>query len=805
MQTTLLGLAIAAILALVAALAGPQFVDWGKYRANFEAEGSRFFGQPVRIRGPIDVRLLPTPTIMVRDVEVGSRAAPAFGAQAVRVELALASLMRGEAHASALSLTGPEVAVALDADGRIVSHLNNLGLDQIGIDRLAVAGGRILLEDTGSRTRTTLDRLNFSGELRSQSGQVKGDGSFTVGEHNLRYQLTTGRRDAATRVRLNVESADRPIVFETDGNLTFEKDSPKFEGTVSIARPAGVVLDSGKALAGEPWRITGKVNADSRSAVFEQVDAQYGPDERRLKLGGTAELRFGSQPRFDSVLSARQIDMDRALAASGAGGKLPLTTLTGLADFLGSVGRPPIPVSIGIGIDALTLGGATVQTLRADVKSADDNWSVDTFEFRAPGSTQVRLSGRLGGPSSAAEFSGPVAIESLDPAGLIAWLENTARRDGNLGALKLRSDVTAGATRLVFDRVSAEIDRKALDGRLAYTFASGTQRAGLDVALNAAEFDVEAAYSMIATALGGSKIERPGEVSLAIDLGKTTLAGVPAISTKANLRFDAGGLRIERLAVADFGGAALSASGQIDIAAEQPHGNISLSLTAPKLDGVVAVLDKFYPGKSDPIVRNAARLSPARVEASLSVDPPPASASAAAAAGKPASAKILLNGQLGTIRLVVTGDGTGTVATLGKSDMRLNVRANADDGALISLLGLDALAPVDRRPSALYVAASGSFGGDMRIDSKLTGEGLDVATVGTLKLSEPALSGAFTASLTSADLRGVRRAGAPTFPVALKSNVRVAGEVFEFKSLTGKAGAADVKGEVSLTLLNHQM
>ena len=127
MQTTLLGLAIAAILALVAALVGPAFVDWGQYRANFEAEAARIAGQPVRIGGAIDVRILPTPTIMLRDVEVGPRAAPVFGAQAVRVELALDGLMRGELRAAALSLTGPGIAVALDANGQVVTHLRTLG------------------------------------------------------------------------------------------------------------------------------------------------------------------------------------------------------------------------------------------------------------------------------------------------------------------------------------------------------------------------------------------------------------------------------------------------------------------------------------------------------------------------------------------------------------------------------------------------------------------------------------------------------------------------------------------------------
>ena len=38
MQATLLGVGIAIILALLAALVGPYFVDWDQYRAVFEAQ-----------------------------------------------------------------------------------------------------------------------------------------------------------------------------------------------------------------------------------------------------------------------------------------------------------------------------------------------------------------------------------------------------------------------------------------------------------------------------------------------------------------------------------------------------------------------------------------------------------------------------------------------------------------------------------------------------------------------------------------------------------------------------------------------
>jgi uncharacterized protein involved in outer membrane biogenesis len=53
LQTTLLGLAIALILALLAALVGPYFVDWNQFRPQFEAEASRIIGAPVRVGGKL--------------------------------------------------------------------------------------------------------------------------------------------------------------------------------------------------------------------------------------------------------------------------------------------------------------------------------------------------------------------------------------------------------------------------------------------------------------------------------------------------------------------------------------------------------------------------------------------------------------------------------------------------------------------------------------------------------------------------------------------------------------------------------
>src|SRR5262245_46850156 len=97
-QTTLLGLAIALILALLAALIGPYFIHWNDHRAFFEAEASRLVGLNVKVAGDIDAKLLPVPAVTLGGIAIGPAAGEGsrLRSGSLRIELSLGSLMRGE-------------------------------------------------------------------------------------------------------------------------------------------------------------------------------------------------------------------------------------------------------------------------------------------------------------------------------------------------------------------------------------------------------------------------------------------------------------------------------------------------------------------------------------------------------------------------------------------------------------------------------------------------------------------------------------------------------------------------------------
>ena len=156
MQTTLLAVAIAIILALVAALVAPLVVDWSLYRSAFEDEASRLTGLTVRVNGTIEARILPSPHIKLRDVEVGAAGRePQVRAGAVELEVGLGPLVRGEVRATEVRLRTPQIRLGLDASGALdwPSPSSSFDAETLTVSRLNVENGRVTFTDAASGSR----------------------------------------------------------------------------------------------------------------------------------------------------------------------------------------------------------------------------------------------------------------------------------------------------------------------------------------------------------------------------------------------------------------------------------------------------------------------------------------------------------------------------------------------------------------------------------------------------------------------------------------------------------------------------
>ena len=381
---------------------------------------------------------------------------------------------------------------------------------------------------------------------------------------------------------------------------------------------------------------------------------------------------------------------------------------------------------------------------------------------------------------------------------LVAWLEDRKEPLAGLSeTLNARGEITIAANRFVLDRLSAALDRENLQGRLAYTWATGNKPATLDGELHAPALDVDALSAFAKAALSDSALEIPRQAALVLDVGQATFAGVDARMINARVKFDSGILHIDRLSIGDLGGAALDISGRIDELSSQPRGRITLDLDARTLTGLTNIVGRLAPQAADAFRPFDDRLAPAKVHAALTVD---------RAGGGNSAVKFELGGDLGATRLALNGDATGSPTHLGSAIVRMTSRLDADDGgALVQLFNLDRILAVDELPGQLTLSANGPLDGAVRVNGLAAAGGFSAAINGALHLSgEQAPTGSLQIKLSAADLRPLHRAmtGQPGTAAATSASAILgfAGADVSLTDLVVGTGKSSIRGHLDLKL-----
>ena len=786
MQTTLLGLAIAFILALIAALVGPYFVDWNQFRPQFEAEASRVIGAPVRVAGQLDALLLPTPTLRLRGVAIGGdKDASRLRADKLDVEFSLGSLMRGELRAAELALDGAALDLGLDRQGRIdvPSFGGRFNLGSLAIDRLHVKG-RLALHDAASGGTLQLDDLQFSGDVRALAGTLRGEGTVTLAGARTPFRVSAGQTGdgRGTRLRLSLDPGERALAADLDGVLAFDAAAPAFEGALTLARPAASGAD-----AALPWRLTARLKATPAAAAFEQIEASYGPEDSALRFTGAGDVRFGASPSLRLALAARQLDADRLL---GAGGPVPL--MPALRRMVAALPAAPLPAQIEIGAEQIALGGRSLQTIAVELRGDPSVWNVTKFELRAPGGTRIAATGAI----ASARFAGPLTLDAADPELLAAWLQG--RSDAayrNQKPLRLRGTATIAPDAVALDDLTADVDGGAVAGRVALLTPGGAA-ARFEAALTAARFDLDAATTL-AGALAGPRTGWPAEAQISLEAGSATIAGQEMRPAAVRFSYDAASLALERLQLGDAAkGVALSGSGTFD--RSQSTGRLVLSAAAPSLAQIGALLAPVAPAVTERLNTATPEPGAARVQMTAEI-------------GKARDARAVLDIDAPQLKGSATLTATPAIDALHRLDLAeaarspftIETKLAADQTAVMQrLLGLDRVASVRDGPAQVEASIAGAWRAPLRVKARLAGAGFDGAIQGSGNpwAEPPAAEG--TVTLREADLAalfGLKPASVPALGIGLKSRVAIAGDTATLEGIDGTAGGARLRGRLVLT------
>ncbi len=801
MQTTLLGLAIAIILALVTALVGPLLIDWSNHRSVFETEASRLIGVNVRVAGTIEARLLPSPRLRLHDIAIGE-GRDTIRARSLGVEFALGPLMRGEWRAAQMHLAGPQVSLGLDAAGRVraPSLAVTFNPDDLSVDRLSIDDGTITLTDAASGANIILSDVRFNGEARSLVGPLKGEGAATLAGQPYSYRIAARRlsEEGALKLHLNVDSVNRPLGIEADGTLGFSASEPHFDGSWTLSRAVGIgrrPVASAPALT-QPWRMTGKIKATGRSALMENLDFHYGSEEQGFSLTGVADFKFGTHPRLDGVLSGRQIDLDRALSGAGDGPRqAPAAVIRSLAELGAAAFRTTLPVQIGVGIDQVTLGSGSVQSLRGDISSTTDGWTLDRFEFRAPGMTQVRMSGRLAVEADGVTFSGPADVDASDPKVLAAWFEGRSDApQSETRPMTMRGDLMLAGDKIAVEDLKLEFDRKPLTGRFVYFYPSGTRPARLDAEVNAPDLDIDAGLAFGKALLAGSAVERPHDMSVAADIGRATFAGIEARDVHARVKIDAGGLQLDQLSLGDVAGSSFAASGRLATAGHAPRGTLTMDFETKRPAAIAGVARKFVPTSAEQFLSLFDRFARGKLHAVLDV--------AGDDKSSDSTAQLSISGDLDALKMNVRASATGDWKKPSAADVRLDGTIDAPQGAMmVKMMNMDGIVAAGPAPAQLRVQLAGSANGDMTFDTRLTAEGLSARASGKGRLSgDHGADVSATVQVVNADLAPLRPSGLGG-PLLLRMTTRVVatGNAIKFDDLDAKLDGSSIHGHLAFT------
>jgi large subunit ribosomal protein L24 len=809
-QTTLLGLAIAFILALVAALVGPYFVDWNQFRPQFEAEATKIIGAPVRVAGNLDARLLPAPSLRLKTVTVGG--ASEMGkvrAADLDVEFSLSSLMRGEWRATELTINGVSVDIGLDPKGRVdwPASSGTFNFASLAIDRLNLTG-RVALHDAASHSKLELNDIAFSGDVRSLAGAIRGDGNFMFDGNRYPFRISSGQSadGNGTRLHVNIDPGQRPVSADLDGILSFEARAPRFEGTVTLAGMPGQ-RGGGDA---PPWRIVAKMKSDYSAARLDQIEVSYGAEDRALKFAGNGDVRFGASPLLRASLTARQLDGDKFAAKDSGkdgndGNVEPVRVLPAMRAVLSGLPPSLIPAQIELASEQIMLGGRPLQDISAELQSDAKSWTVRRLEFRAPGSTRVSMSGASAQAGAANSFKTALNIESSDPDALMTWLQGrgeVAYRSQK--PLRLRGDVTVSPAGFAIDAMKAEIEGGSVEGRVAVAHREATSGSKVEAQLKAERLDLDATAAFIRS-LAGPQAEWPDEAQLSLDIGRAISSGQELRPLQAKLAYGPKSVVIERVKIGQPDNVTLDGSGSFDRV--NATGKLAVDATAASLGRLTAVVQPFAPALAARLGVLRADAGPVRAKLGFDLAKGKVADRAAARATLDVETPqvkgnmvISAAPQLAAIRAL-------DVDALRRSDVAAEAKFSAGEGsAMLAVLGLDRAVAAGTGATQFEGTVSGAWRAPLRVKARLWGAGLDADADGTAEPWAKDGAGETKSSVSlrvrSADISPLLnlKSSDPAATIRLSSRVTLAGDRLTFDDLDSIVAGSRLRGRLALTL-----
>jgi uncharacterized protein involved in outer membrane biogenesis len=804
------------VLAVLAALVVPYFIDWSQYKTRFEAEASRVLGREVKVRGSADAKLFPFPSVRFTDVEVagGGATEPSLRVGAFSMDLELAPFLSGEILIFDMRIENADALVTIGTDGQIDWAIRpDTGFDpkQITLERIRVTDSKIRVLDTKSFRTHVADALDLTIGADTLAGPWRITGSGRFDGHASQILVSTGAvdNDGAMRARVTVAPNAFPVRFESEGGLGLSEARPRYQGefkVLSLKMPVDTDRLVG-AIDADGGRLSGKFLAGPESVVIDEFRYEIGPADNAYAATGNAAIDIGPSPSFRIEANGDQVRLDEGEDEPVATA-LPLSArLSALSSALAAVPDAGMPGTINVNLPAIVTGGTTLRDVKLSARPDNGSWRIENASAELPGRSVVEASGMFR-PGVSPQFDGDVVVASKQPSGLAAWLGKAVDdRIRRLETAGFQAKVSLGLEQQIFENVEIVGGTTRLTGSID-RFTGDTPRPKLAAILKAdtVNLDELTALALLMDAGGEEPIADSHDVDLSLTFASLQAGELQLGGVDTTFRLREPGVEVDKLSIDDLAGASLSATASFGRDFAHPDGKADVSIVGTDLGPLVKLAAARFPDNAVFVhLANRAAFDPA-----LFQDGELTSVISAAplSGGGEQEYTVTASGVAGGTKFTGTMIIEGTLSS--GSTFNLDGSLDNDDATpLLTLAGVEALPFRAGFPLGLDVTAKGSVSGGVKLDVKARGDGLSGDVSGAISKPGPSWAGQLEVNVSAprfddlllvsgVSLPGAGRGGGLDLETSIKSD----GTVIEFNTLRGKLGDAGFSGDLAYDILD---
>jgi hypothetical protein len=458
-------------IAMFAAVIIPSFIDTSRYKTLFAEQFLKLTGHEVTIRGEVSLYLLPTPSVLFRQVEIkpppDRTDVPTLRMEALSVGTDFASVFSEKTEIQSMKLIHPVVEIARGKSKRInwdwlsgsmLTHMSPKGKssDGLTLHQLSITDGKVYYLNENTEFREVIDAINLAFNMKT-TGEVDINGHLKYHANDVNIAVAMGAPDAAGKtqsVNLSLNSG-RASRLQLKGNL-YTDAAQDFQGDLEleleniypwVRKPVEKVVHEQLDASGKPIvevpptpipiKLTSK--ASFKGDLFRLDDTDFSSGDATVGKGlveflWQQNLQVSTAFRFSLLDLTRWEEFWSALHASKARQANPeIPTDFGQEEEPQNVFPEDLSVNTMVVVDKLLINGEVWQDLFFSGEMDQGLMVVDQFTIGSSAESQISLFGIVTTDTGEAKFEGNVETSGKDLRTVLATIDPEAKALPDLG------------------------------------------------------------------------------------------------------------------------------------------------------------------------------------------------------------------------------------------------------------------------------------------------------------------------------------------------------------------------------------